>query len=144
MTRKHIALVGVLIVATSVGSALVAYRRGLQRGVAPQSDHPPELGPPPAPCLTISETSAHTGEPACVSGRVLRVFTSAAGNTFLDFCPDYRTCPFASVIFAADRQKFGDLQTLAGQQVEIHGVIGVYRGRPQIVIRDPEQIRVVR
>jgi hypothetical protein len=82
------------------------------------------------------------GETGCVSGRVLRVFTSRGGSTFLDFCEDYRDCPFSSVIFSSDKRKFGDLQSLAGRQIEIRGFIDVYRQRPQIVIRDPEQIRM--
>jgi hypothetical protein len=74
---------------------------------------------------------------------VLRAYTSRAGNTFLDFCPDYRTCPFTSVIFDSDRSKFGDLGALAGRQVEIRGAVVAYEGRAEIVIRDPEQIRVL-
>ena len=75
-------------------------------------------------------------------GRVLRVFVSRGGNVFLDFCTDYRKCPFTSVIFSADRSKFGDLSTLGGRDVEIHGFITVYQGRAEVVIRDAQQIRV--
>jgi hypothetical protein len=72
----------------------------------------------------------------------VRVFTSRGGNTFLDFCEDYRDCPFTSVIFSSDKNKFGDLASLAGRQIEIRGPIAVYQGRPEIIIRDPEQIRL--
>ena len=76
-----------------------------------------------------------------MAGQVLRVFTSRSGNTFLDFCPDYRSCPFTSVIFASDKDKFGDLGTLQGKRVEIHGSITMYQGRAEIIIHDPQQIR---
>jgi DNA/RNA endonuclease YhcR with UshA esterase domain len=76
-----------------------------------------------------------------VSGRVLRVYSSRAENTFLDFCEDYRTCPFTSVIFAKDKGKFGDLATLQGRRVEIRGEVVNYQGRAEIVIHDPQQVR---
>jgi hypothetical protein len=96
-----------------------------------------------ARCVDFREVGSRIGETGCVSGRVLRVFTSRAGNTFLDFCPDYRNCPFASVIFASDKNKFGVLESLEGRQVEIRGPITVYQGRAEIKIHDPQQIRVV-
>jgi hypothetical protein len=96
-----------------------------------------------AGCVDFHEAGSHVGETGCVSGRVLRAFTSRAGNTFLDFCPDYRNCPFTSVIFASDKSKFGDLGSLAGRQVEIRGFITAYQERAEIIIRNPQQIRVV-
>jgi exonuclease VII large subunit len=93
-------------------------------------------------CVDIHDAAPHAGETGCVSGRVLRVYTSRGGNTFFDFCEDYHDCPFSSVIFSSDKRKFGDLQSLSGRQIEVHGLITVYQGRPEIIIRDPEQIRV--
>jgi hypothetical protein len=95
-----------------------------------------------AGCVDFHDAGAHAGETGCVSGRVLRVFTSRGGTTFLDFCEDYHDCAFGSVIFSSDKHKFGDLQSLAGRQIEIRGFIDVYRQRPQIIIRDPDQIRL--
>ena len=73
----------------------------------------------------------------------MRVFASRAGNTFFDFCADYRTCAFTSVVFSADRTKFGDLTTLAGRRVELEGPITAYQGRAEIIIHDPHQLRVL-
>jgi hypothetical protein len=75
---------------------------------------------------------------------VLRTYTSRVGNTFLDFCQDFRGCPFTSVIFASDKDKFGDLVTLEGKNVEIRGGIIAYQGRAEIIIHDPQQIRNAR
>jgi hypothetical protein len=95
-----------------------------------------------AGCVDFHDAAPHAGETGCVSGRVVRVFASRGGNTFLDFCEDFRDCPFTSVIFSSDKSKFGDLASLAGRQVEIRGPITVYQGKPEIIIRDPEQIRL--
>ncbi len=94
------------------------------------------------PCVDFQQARSHAGETGCISGYMLRAYTSKTGNTFLDFCADYRTCPFSSVIFASDRGKFGNLEMLAGREVQIRGLISTYQGRAEIIIHDPWQIRV--
>jgi hypothetical protein len=93
--------------------------------------------------VAFTDAGSLVGKAGCVTGLVLRVYTSRARNSFLDFCPDYRACPFTSVIFASDAGKFGDLNALTGRQVEIHGVVQAYEGRAEIIIRDPQQIRTL-
>jgi hypothetical protein len=136
MTRRQIGAVAMMLLIVLVVTAVVAYRWGRRRGSSearlPSSAHG---------CVDFHDAAAHIGETSCVSGRVLRVFTSRSGNSFLDFCADYRDCPFTSVIFESDHGKFGNLSTLTGRQVEIHGTIVQYQGHAEIVIRDPGQIR---
>jgi hypothetical protein len=142
VTRKHIALIAGGIVLASTVSAVVAYRLGSRQG-APVARRTSDAGDVGAgPCVPFPEAGPLVGKTACVSGRVLKVFTSKAGNTFLDFCQDYKTCPFASVIFSQDRAKFGDLGQLQGRRVEIRGLVSYYQNRAEIIIRDPEQIQV--
>lgn len=142
MTRRRPALIIVVVALSSVISAAVAYRYGARRGMAPAvaTSSAPPVGD--IPCVQYTEANALVGKPACVTGRVLKVFTSKAGNTYLDFCEDYRACPFSSVIFSQDRTKFGDLSVLQGQFVEIRGLVSYYKDRPQIIIRAPEQLKL--
>lgn len=93
------------------------------------------------PCIDFRQAKEHAGETGCISGYVFRAYTSQSGNTFLDFCADYRNCPFSSVIFASDRKKFGNLETLAGREVRIRGLITTYQGRAEIIVRDPWQLQ---
>jgi hypothetical protein len=125
--------ISALVLVTIAG--LVGYRLGARREAAPAGVKPR------GDCVDFNDAGKHTGEPGCVTGRVLRVYASRAGSTFLDFCTDYRSCPFTSVIFSSDRGKFGDLETLEGKPVEIRGSITTYQGRAEIIIRDPDQIR---
>jgi len=111
-----------------------------QSGNANEAENPSVPG---SSCVDFHDAGQHTGETACVSGRVLRVSTSRSQTTYLDFCPNYRDCPFSTVIFASDRTRFGNLNALNGREVEIQGRISVYNGRPEIVIRDPQQLHVV-
>jgi hypothetical protein len=92
-------------------------------------------------CVDIRNAERLVGKSGCVAGLVLRVYAARSGNTFLDFCQDYRACPFTSIIFAADSKSFGDLGTLQGKRVEIRGKVVSYRGHAEIVIRDARQIR---
>ncbi len=101
---------------------------------APASSTPP-------PCVDIRNAGSLVGSSGCVSGLVLRVYSARTGNTFLDFCQDYHSCPFSSVIFATDKSKFGDLGALQGRRVEIRGDVVSYQSRAEIVIRDPQQVR---
>ena len=136
---KPIVLGAVTVFLIATLAAVVAYRLGIRRAGRGG-------GAPPAPsdvarCIDFREAPSHTGQTGCVTGRVLRVYTSRSGATFLDFCPDYRNCPFSTVIFASDRSRFGDLATLESRQVEIRGPIVSYKGRAEIILHDPEQLQ---
>ena len=95
----------------------------------------------PPPCVDIRNAGPLVGKSGCVAGLVLRVYSARTGTTFLDFCPDYRACPFSSVIFASDKDRFGDLGSLQGRRVEIRGDVISYQGRAEIIVHDPQQVR---
>lgn len=143
MTRRQLALTLTAVVLSSAISAVVAYHYATRK----DSDRPAfrpaaTAAADNAPCVPYTEASSLVGNSACVTGRVLKVFTSKAGNTYFDYCEDYRSCPFSSVIFSQDRAKFGDLASLQGQAVEIRGLVSYYKERPQIIIRAPEQVKL--
>jgi hypothetical protein len=145
LNRKQIAsVIGIVLIASTL-SAFLAYRLGLRHSAGSFSSPPASLAGEGTEggCVDFRDAASQTGKMACVSARVLRVFTSKAGNTFLDYCTDYRKCPFTSVIFESDRSKFGNLETLRGRRVEIRGLVTDYQGRAEIIIRNPGQIRVL-
>ena len=142
MTRRQLALALTAVVLSSAISGVVAYRYGMRKYSARPAPLPSASAGENAPCVPYTEASSLVGNSACVTGRVLKVFTSKAGNTYLDFCEDYRSCPFSSVIFSQDRSKFGDLGSLQGQVVEIRGLVSYYKERPQIIVRAPEQVKL--
>jgi hypothetical protein len=145
MKRKAILLVVGLVLVAFVLGTLVGSRHGgtpiLKGPIQPAGVPSSPVAGDTAGCVDFRDAGSQVGTAGCVSGQVLRVFTSRAGNTFLDFCPDYRSCPFTSVIFASDKDKFGDLESLQGKRVEIRGAITVYQSRAEIIVHDPQQIR---
>ena len=93
-------------------------------------------------CFSYTKAAQHIGEYGCVRGKVDHIYVSKKGNAFLDFCKDYRTCPFSAVIFKSQLKSFPKIKTYEGKIVSISGLIKVYQGRAEIVIDKPSQIQV--
>src|SRR2546422_11108218 len=62
------------------------------------------------------------------------------GVHYIDFCEDYRLCPFTAVIFPSDLKSVGDVRQLQGRVVEIHGPAKEYDGRAEIVLQEARQL----
>lgn len=91
-------------------------------------------------CLTVAEAHKHVGKTHCVSGTVVRVEAGRNGVTFLDFCPDYRSCPFTVVVFPGDINRVGDLRQLQGYEITIKGRIEEYDDRAEIILSHPKRL----
>lgn len=146
--RPALVVSGLLLAAFALGLAVgsrLGQRPVIYRDVpvlptpAKASPAPPATMPPA--CVDFRDAGKLEGKSGCVSGLVLRVYTAGSGNSFLDFCEDYRACPFTSVIFAADKDKFGEVLSLQGKRMEIRGEVVAYKGKPEIVLHDPGQVR---
>ncbi len=91
-------------------------------------------------CLPLTEARKHVGEIKCITGKVIRVKQGSRGVHFLDFCDDYRLCPFTVVIFPSDLKSVGDVRQLQGRMIEIHGKVKEYDGRAEIVLEEYRQL----
>ncbi len=91
-------------------------------------------------CLPFSDAAKHVGEVKCITGTVIRVKQGERGVHFLDFCDDFRLCPFTVVIFPHDLKSVGDVRQLQGRMVEIHGQIKEYDGRAEIILEEERQL----
>jgi hypothetical protein len=94
-----------------------------------------------AECIPIEKAKDKIGSNACVTGKVYHIGHSGKGTTFLDFCEDYKNCPFVVVIFARDLKDVGDVSQLEGKTIQISGKVEEYNGRPEIVLKDVKQLR---
>jgi hypothetical protein len=90
-------------------------------------------------CIPIQEAGKHVGETKCVAGKVLHVKT-AQRTHFLAFCEEQLACPFTVVVFSHDLKDVGDVRGLEGRNIEIHGAIKVYDGKPEIILSRISQI----
>jgi hypothetical protein len=91
-------------------------------------------------CISFQDARQHIGATRCVTGKVLRVEEGDKGVTYLDFCEDYRVCPFTVVVFRSDLSHVGDVRRLSGKTIEIHGDLKEYDGRAEIILSRPRQL----
>jgi DNA/RNA endonuclease YhcR with UshA esterase domain len=94
-----------------------------------------------AETVAPNQAQAHVGQIVTVEGTVSEVYTGNSGTTFLDIGGAYPNNAFAAVIFKDDSGKFRDVDTLGGKTVDVTGAIRLYRGRAEIVVSDPAQIK---
>jgi len=94
-----------------------------------------------ADCIPAFEAGKHIGEMQCVTGKVFAVKQGIRGVHYLDFCEDFRTCPFTVVIFPGDLRQVGDVRQLQGRMIEIHGQVKEYDGRAEIILSQARQLK---
>lgn len=140
---KSKVVIGIILVAVIIGGLLYFSDSGSntnqQSGasvLAPQKQLSNEF------VINFLEAPNHIGEYVVISGLVDNVFISNKGTNFLNFCPNYRTCPFSAVIFNSDAYKFSNVRAYEGRTVEISGAITTYQGRAQIILKDPSQVKI--
>jgi DNA/RNA endonuclease YhcR with UshA esterase domain len=93
-----------------------------------------------AACIPYTEAPKRIGESVCVTGKVVKVVEAKSGAWFLDFCDDYKKCPFTVVVFARSLRDVGDVRKLAGTDIEIFGKVKLYNGRAEIILNDARQL----
>ena len=95
-----------------------------------------------AGCIPIEKAPKNIGDSVCVTGKVVKVARSPrSGTHFLNFCDDYRNCPFSVVVFAKDLPNVGDVRALEGRTIEVYGKIKNYKGQAEIILSDLRQLR---
>lgn len=108
-------------------------------------DRPTGELPPGA--LTALETSAHIGEIRTVCDRVAstRYLPTGRRPTFLNLGRPYPDQDLTVVIWGEDRARFpaAPENVYDGRRICVTGRIELYRGRPEIVTRDPDALRII-
>ncbi len=98
--------------------------------------------------IPAREAKAHVGETLTVCGPVAvatRLESARGRPTFLNFDRPYPNQTFTVVIWGDAAEKFPQppARLYEGKSLCVTGRIETYKGRAQIVVRDPEQIEVV-
>lgn len=95
------------------------------------------------PKYSVSEAKNHIDEYATVSGTVSQVFISKKGTVFFNMGGFYPKHTFTAVIFKNDVKNFSDVYKYEGKEVEITGIIKMYQGKPEIILKSPNQIKIL-
>jgi DNA/RNA endonuclease YhcR with UshA esterase domain len=90
-----------------------------------------------------NEAQNHYGESIAVQGKIVSTYNSGRA-CFLNFHTDYRK-HFSAVIFKSAFSRFpaNPEDFYSGKEVVVSGKIKEYKGKPEIILEDPTQIRIV-
>lgn len=94
--------------------------------------------------INWKDADKYYGKIITVEGRIVRSYNSGK-VTFLNFHPDYKRY-FTAVIFKSDYPKFKSSpdKFYLNKKIQVTGLIKNYQGSPEIIVNDPEQIKVIK
>ena len=86
----------------------------------------------------------HAGKTVTVCGKVVSAKHAESlrgAPTFLNFERDFPNQSFTALVWGKDRAKFDPApESLVDKRVCVRGLITIYKGKPQTVLRSPDQI----
>jgi DNA/RNA endonuclease YhcR with UshA esterase domain len=96
-----------------------------------------------AETIPAAEAKNHIDKDVTVEGVVSEVHHAASGRViFIEIGGRYPSNPFSAVIFKDNFNKFPNVDSLVGKTVDVTGKIQDYRGRAEIILNDPAQLKV--
>jgi hypothetical protein len=129
--------------------------------ISPTPTATPTHTPTPTPILPArcpeaispEEAIAYVGGIKTVQGMVVDSYWASASSgrpTFLNFCRPYPDHCFTALIWEDQRQQFigclgGEPEVvLLNREVCVKGLVELYQGKPQIILRECHQLEVIR
>jgi DNA/RNA endonuclease YhcR with UshA esterase domain len=95
----------------------------------------------PVAVISPLDATEYMGKYVTVRGFVADVHKSEK-VAYLNFVKRFPENPFSAVIFAREFEAFGDLNKYSGKDVEVTGRVSTYRGKPQMILDKPSQIKI--
>jgi hypothetical protein len=92
--------------------------------------------------IGTADAAKYYDETMTVTGKVVGVSVRPT-VALMDLDKPYPDSPFTLVVFEENFGRFGNLQDLKNQDVEVNGDITEYRGKPEIILESTNQIKVV-
>lgn len=96
-------------------------------------------GPAGAETIRAKDAFAHFGEVVTVEGRA-HIQRMGSGEVYLDIDGSGDGAPLSAYVSRWNAARFPGIGDLNGRTVEITGMIGSFRYRPEIFLTDPSQI----
>lgn len=108
--------------------------------LAPAQSPAPAQGPP---MITPDQVAKYVGKEVIVQGKVTQIALSVNLTTHINFGGLYPNHVFTVTIFKAKQTQFPGVRDYDGKVVQVQGVPHLYRGKPEIVLEERSQIRLV-
>jgi DNA/RNA endonuclease YhcR with UshA esterase domain len=95
--------------------------------------------------IKACDAHKHIGEEGIVVGKVVGAYRSKQNNIFLNFENTYPNHCFTAVILSKSLQNFNSFneKSLLEKNVSVSGFIKNYNGKPEIIVKYSDQIKVV-
>jgi len=92
--------------------------------------------------VTPDEAAKHVGEVVIVQGTISQMAVTVNLTTHINFGGQYPNHVFTATIFKAKQTLFPGIREFDGKLVQVEGLVHLYRGKPEIVLEEPKQIRL--
>lgn len=139
--KSRLWLIPVTAVATVGIVLLLLFFGGFLSGKHTPPSNSPEAN---SDCIATSDAKNYIGKTVSICGIVVTATYASrtkGSPTFLNLDKAYPNQVFTVVIWGSDRGKFGTPENdFRGKSVRVTGVIELYRGSPEIVVKEPSQI----
>jgi len=90
-----------------------------------------------------ADARKHAGKTVTVQGVVSEVRHIADGREiFIALGGNYPNTVFRAAILGRDTAKFPHADSLSGKTIAVTGEVSLYKGRAEIVIHDPGQVKI--
>lgn len=96
--------------------------------------------------VPIDSVKFYEDKEITVCSKVVDTYVSKSedATTFLNFQKPYPNTPFTAVIFASslDKFNFSPSEYYKGKNICVTGKVKIFKGKPEIVISSPDQIKL--
>lgn len=94
--------------------------------------------------IKTDSVKAYVGKEVIVKGTVSEVTILKSGLTYLNIDGKFPDNKFTALVFKRDAEPFGDLKVWEKKKVELTGKIDDYKGKAQMILTKPDQIKAVK
>ena len=96
------------------------------------------------PTITPTEAARHVGQEVIVQGTISQITTTVNLTTHINFGGRYPKHAFTATILQAKQSLFTGVRArFEGKVAQVQGTVRLYRGKPEIMIDEPSQLRLV-
>jgi hypothetical protein len=96
----------------------------------------------PVANITPVEANNYVGKPVVLKGLIVEV-TKREKVAYLNLTEKYPENPCAAVIFADKFEEFSDMNELVHKNVQITGRVSTFKGKPQIILSNRSQLKIL-
>jgi TonB family protein len=94
------------------------------------------------PTIKPEEAANYVGKEVVVQGTIDQIATTVNLTTHINMGGRYPNHVFTATILKAKQGLFTGVKSYAGKPAEVQGVVKLYRGKPEIMLNEPSQLRL--